>query len=182
LRTIRSVGRRQWRSLCLAAIFALAACATPMRSTASDQASVFIRFRFPGAVCAGLCPHFETEVSPAGIVTTHQLFDGETTQFQARPAKHRRFLRMLDRLRPSGTREADANCVRATGPDGNPDPLYDPRPDDIEVRWSVAGETARLTACDSNRPIREAVQDALRALGADPYFGKKAGWADSLGD
>jgi hypothetical protein len=170
------------RILCLTATLALAACVTAGEFAASDQASVFIRFRSPYAICSGVCPHFETDVSPSGVVTTHQLFDGETTQFQAEPAKHGRFLRMLDGLRPNGTREAEASCVRATGPDGNPDPLHNPRPDDIEVRWSGEGVPARLTACANNHPISETVRDALRSLGADPNSGRKAGWADSLGD
>ena len=121
-------------------------------------------------------------MSRSGVVTTHQLFDGETTRFQAEPARHGQFLRMLDGLRPNGTRKADASCVRATGPDGNPDPLHNPRPDDIEVRWSGAGGAARLTACADNWPIREVVQDALRALGADPHSGRQADPEDSPGD
>jgi hypothetical protein len=161
--------------------FALAACATAGDS-APDQPSVFIRFRSPYAICSGVCPHFETEVRPDGVVSTRQLFDGEATRFQAEPAKLERFRKMLDELRPAGTRAIDLRCEQARLPDGSPDRLSDPKPDDTEVRWSGAGEAGRLTACGDNQPIREAVGDALRSLGADPNSGKKAGWADSLGD
>jgi hypothetical protein len=139
--------------------------------------TILVRFRFPYAICAGVCPNFEMKVSPRGEVGTRDLFRRETYRFRATPAHLEAFRRALSALRPAGENRLDSKW-EAKQPDGTSDPLaLDPRPDDFEVRWTGGRSEARLTGCAFGHwPTRAAVQAALRALGADPFFG----WDESL--
>lgn len=156
-----------------AILLATACCASAAAAQAPD--AIVIRFRPSYGICAGLCPYFEIEVLAEGYVRTLGLADGTISRFDAKPRDVRRFTELMDRLRPAQDRQVDKTCERATLEGGSPDPLSWPRPDDIDVRWYSPGGVTRLTACASNQELRTALQDALRALGADPFSGAKAG-------
>lgn len=159
---------------CLA-IRLLLTLAAAAHATSAPAETVLIRFRFPEVVCVGVCPNFEMKVGPHGDVVTRELWDEPRTyHWRAAPAKLDAFRRALFALRPAGEIRLDSRCEIML-PDGKADPMANnPRPDDLEVRWTGGPSEARLTACYANRgPTRKAVQDALRALGADPYFGRR---------
>ncbi|HEX5184578.1 MAG TPA: hypothetical protein VFW19_15690 [Allosphingosinicella sp.] len=134
--------------------------------------AILVRFRFPYAVCAGVCPNFEMKISPRGDVVTRSFFGHAVYRFRATPARLEAFRQALDPLRPAGKKRLDDKCG-ARQEDGTPDPLaVDPRPDDFELDWTGGRSEARLTGCAFGHwPIRKAVYDALRALGANPFFG-----------
>jgi len=58
--------------------------------------------------------------------------------------------------------------VTSRPPEGTPDPLDKPRPDDLEVRWSGPLSRARLSSCGYTHPsVRQTVESAVKALGAN---------------
>ena len=136
--------------------------------------TVLIRFRHSYPVCAGLCPDFETQISPMGYVVSRNLHQPETHHFRVDRLKLASFWAILDTIRPSGERRFDAECPRSRQADGTLDTLDDPRPDDFEVRWISGGTDARLTACAFTQlQVRRTVENALHVLGVDPYFGSR---------
>ncbi|HEY1605875.1 MAG TPA: hypothetical protein VGF77_09790 [Allosphingosinicella sp.] len=153
-------------ALTLVSGFAGSADARPASGT------ILVRFRFPYQICVGVCANFEMRIGPRGEVVTHALFGGAIYRFRATPARLAAFRKALDPLRPAGEKRLDGKC-EAKWEDGTPDPLADdPRPDDFEVRWTKGRSETLLTGCYlSHWPMRKAVEDALRALGANPFFG-----------
>ena len=145
-------------------------------SAATAQAfdAIVVRFRPPYGVCAGVCPNFETEILAEGYVRTRSFSSEQVYYFDAKPRDLQRFAELMEELRPSEDRKIDEACERATLEGGSPDPLSWPRGDDIEVRWYTPTGFIRLTACAGDEQLRTTLQDALRALGADPYSGAQA--------
>jgi len=134
--------------------------------------TVVIRFRTSYAVCFGLCPDFETRISPRGEVVSHNLHRRDVHRFHFASARLGSFRAILDTLRPIGEHRLDAECTPGPMADGTPDPLDHPRPDDLEVRWIGLNASARLTACGyTHLAVRRTIQNALRVLGVDPFSG-----------
>jgi hypothetical protein len=79
----------------------------------------------------------------------------------------------LDVLRPHGNVGLDAACKQPKLPDGSPDPVSRPQPDDLEVRWVERGHTDRLTS-GAYGPLRGELQSALGTLGVDAILGETA--------
>ena len=134
--------------------------------------TVVIRFRISYPICVGLCPDFETRISPSGSAVSHNLHRRDVHRIRVTPRQLGSFRAILDTLRPIGERRLDAQCQPATIADGSPDPLDHPRPDDLEVRWIGPRTSARLTACGRTHPaMRQTIENAMRVLGVDPYTG-----------
>jgi hypothetical protein len=114
-------------------------------------------------------------VDDNGNVTTHSLWpdDRETIRFKAKDANYVRFQNLMERLKLLDHPQLDVTCERGTLQDGSPDPLSDPKPDDIEMIWTDSQGTIRVTGCPSNTLLRVALQGAVNVLGADWVFGKK---------
>jgi hypothetical protein len=145
-------------------------CGHASRSRSPE--TILIRFRQAYAICNGNCPDFETRIGPTGWVVSHQLHRREVRRFRVARPRLANFLAILDTLRPAGELRLDDKCQLVTVPDGAPDPLADPRPDDMDVRWIGPAGSARLTSCAfSHREIRRKVENALNVLGVDPYSG-----------
>jgi hypothetical protein len=161
------------------AVLSLAAFPAEARLAAPASGQVIIRFRHPYAICAGVCPQFQLEISASGDVVRgspeptgrHQFRSNTAVRFHVLPAKLKQFRYELDPLRPHGARALDSTCDQAKHQDGSRDPLSMARPDDIEVRWVDARGTDRLTSCAYGR-LKAELQSALRRLGVDPYSGK----------
>jgi hypothetical protein len=139
--------------------------ATSTGSQSADE-RVMVRFRHPTAICAGVCPDFVMWVSPRGRIVTRNIHWTGTYRFRATPAQLEAFHEILGSIRPTGERRLDTTCARA--PDDPPADFFDPRPDDIEIRWIGPHTAAHLTFCPFGRPeLRETIVRALRALGSD---------------
>jgi hypothetical protein len=169
-----AVMARRGRELALA-LFLATLCTTAAGAGPSDVETIQLRFRHSYPFCGGLCPDFETRVGPDGSVVTYALRGGEAYRFRASSLQLAAFRRILGAIRPSGERSLDARCERGRLADGTPDPLDDPRPDDVEIFWSGGDAQTRLTACAFTHPeMRRTMESALRALGADPFSGSPA--------
>lgn len=83
------------------------------------------------------------------------------------------FYFLMDELRYVDHPQLDAFCERPSSGDGNLDQLYDPKPDDIEMKLTDYRGTARITGCPSNLVLAVALRGALEVLGVDRYSGKK---------
>jgi hypothetical protein len=139
---------------------------------AGSDETVLIRFRASYGICLGLCPDFETRVGPGGWVVSHNLHRRDVHRFRVSPSHLGSFRAILESLRPRGEIRLDAECEHVRLADGTLDPLHDPRPDDLEVRWIGAHVSARLTACDyTHLATRRTIENAMRVLGVDPYSG-----------
>ena len=162
--------RMQFRAIAAAVLLLCASAAA-----ASRQETITIRLRHGYAYCAGVCPNFAMTVYPSGKVVSQEFWSGATIhRYRVRPRQLAIFRELLDRIKRPGERRLDVWCRRALGDDGKPDPLHDPRPDDIEVRWDGPSSHARLTSCsDSHRPVRETIVHAVLALGADLNTGER---------
>ena len=130
----------------------------------TSRETIVVRFRPAYALCVGVCPYFEMWVSPPGRVVTRDKGSGRIERFDVVPERLAAFRDVLLPLRPTGERRVDRTCEQEQV-EGKPDPLSDPRTDDIEVRWIDGTDPGRLTACAGNMRVRQVVQDALRALG-----------------
>ena len=149
--------------------------AQPAAARPAAAETILVRVHHSYAVCAGLCPDFAMRIGPRGEVVSRSLHTSETHRFRATAARLSAFRAILDPLRPAGESRLDRECARATSADGTPDPLDEPGPDDLEIRWIGADGDARLTACAyTHMAVRRTVESALRALGADPYSGARA--------
>jgi hypothetical protein len=143
--------------------------------------NVIIRFRHPAMICAGVCPNYQIEIFANGDVVRgnpkseptdrDHLYANAVIHFRVPLAKLRQFRTELDKVRPIGNRSLDIICAQAKLPDGSPDPISTPNPDDLEVRWVEGRHNDRLTSC-ADGPLRGKLQSALRTLGVDPYSGK----------
>jgi hypothetical protein len=143
------------------------------REKAAD--TIFVRLRHSYPICAGFCPNFEMKVSPSGKVVSRDLWRRKVRRFRATPEGLAAFQRQLATIRPPAERRLDESCTRFLDADGKPDMWDDPRPDDIEVRWRGKGGSSRLTSCGyTHRDMRDTVEQAVRALGADLLWGGKA--------
>jgi hypothetical protein len=164
---------RIWRYVAFALVLA------PLYSTVAEAREpagemILVRFRHSSGFCAGLCPDFELQVGLDREVTSHSLHRHDSHRFRASPSQLRSFRRILAPLRPTGERQLDTSCARDRTADCGPDPLDDPRPNDIEIFWSGGRTEARLTACGyTHLDLRRTVESALRALGADPFSGRQ---------
>jgi hypothetical protein len=133
-------------------------------------------------ICAGVCPNYQLKIFDNGEVVRgnperaptdrDHIYSNAEVRFHVSPAKLRQFRSQLDTLRPRGNHPLDLACEQAKLPDGSPDPVSTPSPDDIEVRWVDAGHADRLTSCVYS-PLRDELQSALRTLGVDPHSGKQ---------
>jgi hypothetical protein len=147
-------------------------CGHAARARPRPDETIVVRFRHSYPMCVGLCPDFEARVSPRRWVVSHNLHRREIHRFRVTPLHLASFRAILDTLRPAGESWLDAKCARGRMADGTPDPLDDPRPDDVEVRWIGAHASARLTACGyTHLAMRRTIENAMRVLGVDPYFG-----------
>lgn len=166
----------------IAVAFAMAVAA-PAAGKARDDVIV-ARMRHPYAFCAGSCPHFEMKVAPDGSVVSHDPDgdpDGTTYRYRVSTRQLERFRHRLARLRPRGLRQMDKRCEQATLSDGSADPLSDPRPDDVEVRWIGPRSEARVTSCvDTHRRTRRSIERAVRGLGAELLTGNRADSAPAV--
>jgi hypothetical protein len=136
--------------------------------TESESAGerIMVRFRHPLVICAGVCPDFMMWVSPRGRIVTRNIHRTGTYRFRATPAQLEAFHEILASLRPTGETRLDTACARA--PEDPPADFFNPRPDDIEIRWVGPHTAAHLTSCPFGRPeLRETIVRALRALGSD---------------
>jgi hypothetical protein len=149
----------------------------PAAARTDGGQTVSVRFKPSYAICAGVCPWFEAQVDPRGGVTIRQfaiseereeVIVSEITSFLASPAQAAAFRTMLEPLRPTADREADAHCAQALQQDGTPDPLDQPRKDDVLIVWRSGARSTRLTACLDNQAVHGAVQRAVAALGLYP--------------
>jgi hypothetical protein len=156
-------------------LIAAATTVAPPAHAKDADPTITIRFRHPYGICTGVCPNFEMRVAHDGNVTTRSLWpdDSETTHFRAKDANYVRFLYLVERLKYLDQQQLDTTCKHARLQDGSPDPLDDPRPDDIEMKWADSRGTVRVTGCASNTLLRVALQGALNVLGADWVSGKK---------
>ena len=143
--------------------------------------NVIIRFRPPAMICAGVCPDYQIEIFANGDVVRgnpkpdptgrDDLYANTVIRFRVPLAKLDQFRAELDMVRPLGNRALDTICAQPKLPDGSPDPISTPKPDDLEVRWVEGPHTDRLTSC-AYGPLRGALESALRTLGVDPYSGR----------
>ena len=126
-----------------------------------------VQFRHPTVICAGVCPDFVMWVSPRGRIVTRNIHWTGTYRFRATPFQLEAFHEILGSLRPAGERRLDTACARA--PDDPPADFFDPRPDDIEIRWIGPRTAAHLTSCPfGHSELRATIARALRALGTTP--------------
>jgi len=151
---------------------AAAAFSVSPAMAAARHESIDVRLRHGYPICAGFCPNFTMTVSPSGEVISRSLFDGTIDRYRVGRRRLAAFRRILETVRPAGDRQLDVSCRRL--PKGDPDPLADPRPNDLEVRWSGPTTHARLASCGySDLSIRAVVERAVTALGANLLDGRK---------
>jgi hypothetical protein len=160
--------------LALLLLAASGSVAPTAHSKQDDRVAITIRFRFPGAICAGLCPNFETQVDQDGNVTAQSLWpEGKTTHFKVKEKDFLSFYFLVSELRYLQHPQLDAACERPISGDSNLDQLYDPKPDDIEMTLTDWQGTVRVTGCASNQLLEFSLHGALEVLGVDPYSGEK---------
>jgi hypothetical protein len=152
--------------VCVSLGFTLLSNAVPAKSAVPETISVRLRASYQ--VCTGFCPNFTMTVGPSGQVTSRPLWGGKAHHYTVSGAQLEAFRHTLDALRPTGERELDRSCEPSRTPEGTPDPLDKPRPDDLEVRWSGPSSRARLSSCGYTHPsVRQTVESAVKALGAN---------------
>lgn len=143
--------------------------AAPAGARPKQQETINIRVRHGNALCEGSCPSFTIAIDPSGRIISRSLWSGRIARHKAGPDQLEAFRRILDTLRPTGSRQLDVSCERSRMADGTP--LDDPRPDDLEIRWSgPSSAPARLASCAYTHPsMRQTVEKALEALGIDLF-------------
>lgn len=157
-----------------ALVFALwlPACASV---TPSGQPDIVIRFRhdYLGG-CLGACADYEMSVFSTGHVFTRNTLLKQGYRFRRTQREVREFMRILLALRPLRDTRYDEECPRALDASGLPDPLHDPKPDDVDVRWIDGSRSVRVTSCNSHRGVRRVIELAITALGASHIWGSPA--------
>ena len=149
----------------------LPTCASVVPSAPAD---IVIRFRHSYDGCLGACADYEMSVSSTGRVFTRNTLLKEDYRFRRSQREVGEFRRILLALRPLRDTRYDEVCPRHLLANGVPDPLHDPRPDDVHVRWNDEPHPARVTACNENRRVRRVVELAITALGASHIWGGPA--------
>lgn len=148
-------------------LFGLGLSGSANANQAERHESITLQVRPSYAICAGYCPYFTMTVSPSGEVFSRSQWTGFHS-FTASPDQLDSFHRILDPIRTQGDRRLDTSCDPAWTPDGKPDPMDDPRPDDVEIRWDGPTSHATLASCARSRlSIYEAVRSAVVALGVE---------------
>jgi hypothetical protein len=147
----------------------------------SSRETTVVRFRNPYIVCAGVCPDYKITVQQSGEIQTvvhpsgSRFNRGEIWSFRVNQRQLRAFRNILNGIRPRGMRRLDETCSPGRLPDGSPDPLDDPRPDDVEVRWIGPLGSDKLSSCAYTHPsVRMTINRAVTALGISVPLGVPA--------
>jgi hypothetical protein len=160
------------RSAAFIGLLVLSGCASPGTQASGgaygDTITVSRRPWF--AICAGLCPNYDVTVQADGrLWSVRHAYDVPDRVSSARisSAALARFRSILAPYRPAPEAGEPSAC-RHEASAQTQELIVEAR--EIDVKWSGAGTSAHLIACDTpeNAALRGAIAEALRAVHLDP--------------
>lgn len=146
---------------------------------ASSGETVIVHLQWPGPICAGICPWFETTVGPDSHVASRLfVLDDKVSvrrmvKFRVTAAELAEFTKLLRPFRPAGTRRTHMSCTPPWPPQHG-DTL--PAPTgirELDIRWNGGRHPAHLIACYSDWKIHAAVGRALAAIAVSVHSGDR---------
>lgn len=157
---------RKWSLMLL---LPLAGCATSQMAPTADR--ITIAYRWPGTICAGVCPRFETVVTPDRQVTLTDLrTDSQEANFRATPSQAASFRAALAALRPAQDVRTHQTCpVPWRSVPGEDPRRFWMQVDEVSVTWERAGDKRELHACWSDLALKGAIDRALLKLLIHPW-------------
>ena len=143
-------------------LLALTGCASIPPHAPEDAITVSRRGWF--AICVGICPEYDVTVQGGGRVWAVRRSYGApdwVIPLRLSPARAARFRAILEPYRPARGDPEDLQCVHDVPPE---EAQLVMKVTEFEIKWS---DGRHLIACDTpdNRPLRDAIDEALKSVG-----------------